>query len=188
MSRGCLPEVGAGTQSYFSLSEWEYIYCAIICWKSLICFLIFTRCDSLRDCLECQKGHWTFALFRLLQIVRIIEVRLNAFSFFFFIFFLYSYLLQNILTAVSPSCTAFCPPTPDLPSSRSTATIFLQKRAGLPGLSAKHIIPRCSNTGNKLLYQGCRRQYNRRKNVPKGGIRVTDNMTLTIRTTTNTIN
>lgn len=131
MSRGCLPEVGAGTQSYFSLSEWEYIYCAIICWKSLICFLIFTRCDSLRDCLECQKGHWTFALFRLLQIVRIIEVRLNAFSFFFFIFFCIlifyktSWLLCPLLALLSvPQHQIYLRQDPLLPFSFRKEQVF----------------------------------------------------------------
>lgn len=64
INRGCLPELGAGTQTYSSFSEWEYILCNYMLEITNL-FLDFTRYES-KDCLECQKGHWTFVLFRLL--------------------------------------------------------------------------------------------------------------------------
>lgn len=64
MNRGCLPELGAGTQPYSSLSEWDYILYKYMLEITNL-FLDFTSYES-KDCLECQKGHWTFVLFGLL--------------------------------------------------------------------------------------------------------------------------
>lgn len=84
MGRDCLLKFGTGTQPYSSLFLNGNASCAIACWETLVCFLILQ--DISRDCLECQKRFWTFVLYGLLQIVRIKELRLNAFSFFLFLF------------------------------------------------------------------------------------------------------
>lgn len=58
MSRGCLPELGAGTQSYSSLSEWEYTLCNYMLEITNL-FLDFTKCESQEIALSVRRdiGH-----------------------------------------------------------------------------------------------------------------------------------
>lgn len=58
MNRGCLPELGAGTQSYSSFSEWEYIVCHYMLEMTNL-FLDFTRCESQEIALSVRRdtGH-----------------------------------------------------------------------------------------------------------------------------------
>lgn len=113
--------------------------------------------------------------------MRIIELRQNAFSFFLYFLYLFSHI-QYILAAVYPSCTASCSPTTNLHSPKSTATVFLQKRAGFPGISAKHIISRYNKTSTSSYIKAV-------QDNAIGGKRYQEQVveSQTIRTTTNTL-
>lgn len=44
-----------------SLLEMEYLFCAIVCWKYVICIFVLRGAGSqLRDCFESQERLWTF--------------------------------------------------------------------------------------------------------------------------------
>lgn len=55
MSKGYLPELGAGMQPYSSYSEWEYILCSSGLLEILYLFLDYTKCDSQEIVLNVRK-------------------------------------------------------------------------------------------------------------------------------------
>jgi hypothetical protein len=91
-----------------------------------------------------------------------------------FFLFIYFSLIQYILITVSPPSNLPSPPTStSLLPHIHCSSVSLQKRAGLPGISTEHGIPRCNKTRHKLSHEGWR-QPCRRKRVPGAGTRVRD--------------
>jgi hypothetical protein len=103
-------------------------------------------------------------------------------------FLMYPSLIQSIPTPASPPPTSpRTNPTSPLPEISSLSSPFShQKRAGLPVISNKHSVTRCSKTRHRPSHQGWTRPHSRRKRVPQAGSRVRDNSTPTVRSVTET--
>lgn len=87
--------------------------------------------------------------------------------------FIFSLLIYHTPTAVSSPSSLPIASSSQLPSP-SDSLLFLQKRAGLPGLSIKHDIPCYNNTRHIPLHRGWMRQPNKKKRVHKANIGVID--------------
>lgn len=92
------------------------------------------------------------------------------------------YFFNSFYLFFSLSYNKFQPHLPFLHSSHQSTTTFPilqrhcslgspQKREGLPKISTKHGITRCSNTRHKSSYQSWTRQPSRSKRVPKASKR-----------------
>lgn len=95
-----------------------------------------------------------------------------------FLILLLVLLIYSVMYYILTIVFFFLPPISSLPIYSSSSYIFLQSRAGLPGISSKHGTSICNKIMHLCSYQGWTRQSSRKTMIPKAGKNIRNSLHL----------